>query len=337
MILAIISQLNWARDAKWGNAGGVAAAAWLRRDVSPAYAFYDMEESRSAYRSGNFRKAQEMLEGIARIPLSEEEKLNFLDLRIVTMAMQGFLHRRLGQPEQAEQVWRSALALCPPRVEIQPQSTELLLAAFILRSVLHTWTPESAQEAVAGILGNAQNASVRTSVLVRAIPAQTLTSVLAKFLDNPRGLEWSERFVFHATSGPDAVVTPVALVCEEFIRQTAYDEVTPADEQFVHTLVTELLPQYRLGEFSDAQVVQFLVVWKGAANRLAWSLFRQGLKPAQRAEVACLLGRRAFHVKRPDDARALWNEVLAENETAPAVRTLAEKSLKLLDPLVDQQ
>ena len=233
-----------------------------------------------------------------------------------------------------EKSWQEAMATftggAKPEFSFAGGSgTETHLLLFSLLTLTHTWNEECAKSCLQHLLFSVQGGNTKTEILSRAFPQEIMSSVLSRFLDQPRGLAWIESYNFRTGTGPDAVTTPVELVMEEFLRQQLMPEAPQGSAPLLSALTRELLAVYRNGEVSDAQVLQLGLAWKTGGG-LAWTILRGQLTPETRARFAFLLGMKARRQGNSADARSLWTEVSQNPKSPEYLQNAVRDSLKAL-------
>jgi hypothetical protein len=161
-----------------------------------------------------------------------------------------------------------------------------------------------------------------------------VASVMRNTWRNPRAHEYARRIVLDDLSLMDSEGIQFALFMAEAFREGALDgPPSKEQEELIWQASEGVYRAYTRSEFLDAQAYQGLSAWTGVTGLFGWSDLSASLarQPDLRGPLAYLYGQRYLRLKKPADARKLFQTALGDAKPDSSLLRLSREALDQMD------
>jgi hypothetical protein len=238
--------------------------------------------------------------------------------------VRGFLREQRGDAAGALEDWRQGLGLLKGNAGLVSED------GFILASLA-----DDLSEADAAFVVEQTTARLvlPAALFVRkggSFDLAFVAAVLRGAWRNDRGRAYARRIAFHDLPYMDLHGIQFALFIAEGFRQGALIGPASPDQEAVVWQASEgVYRAYTHGGFTDAQAFFGLTAWTGVAGFSGWASLSSSLgkRPDLRGPLAYLYGQRFLRLKKPADARKLFETALTDAPAGTPLSRLARAAL----------
>jgi hypothetical protein len=290
-----------------------------------------LEQARTLAKLDRWSEAEAMLDSYLRDFPRPIPNYNF---HSQAHLMKGFcLHHRgeiaAANVEWKAATWRAYLAVTPANRRQRADepyggSRYAAIDNWITCSLSDDLPDEEAKQLVATIGGLAGDDTVgRVVALVNIAP-----SVLRSAWKSPRGFELARRMAFLDLEPIDFFRTvPMVLVEEKFRQDLFGGRPTAEQDAIVLDAVARVSAEVYSGRLGKEHLLPFGFAWKGNLGTFGWGGVAAKLPPEARGPAAYVLGRKYILLKKPDEARQLFQTASSDAPAGSALRKLAQEEI----------
>jgi serine/threonine protein kinase len=246
--------------------------------------------------------------------------------------LKGFLLEQKRDMRGAEEVWKVGYEGCRKRGELGS------LNASVLGSLSNAITADDADVFLSRVLThNARAVSAGFGYLRQhLLPNSVVASHLRNMWRTSHGREYARAMAFGQLSlrmnTTSQVVLSVFEIGRHAIQNTDDPQPLTKDEDEVLWKTSEdLIFGYQGGSLNEMQGVQLYFALIGNNNSIGWQAVAPTLKPRYRGPLAYVFGRRCVHLKRLDEARAMFRTAIDDAAKDSAVQRLADAELQRIE------
>jgi predicted Ser/Thr protein kinase len=253
---------------------------------------------------------------------------------------EGIVLEHLGQPEQAQAVWRAGFV----RAKGAPQFTMHAAMPYAFMGSLTNQFDESDLLRCLSTATSAQLGAPLQAALQRKIfPHELISSIIRNTWQTPRGRAVvSNMFCigreirYRDSSEPPADVMAIGMeVVRRLVTGSADLSVQLSKEQeaVAEDMLQEMFAAYFDGRIGEQQLIQFGLAFKGVTNILGWKGLASRLPDEFRGAMAYVLGCHHMREGRYAAAKELLDAAEQDATAAPSVKVLAQQAKQELEKL----
>jgi hypothetical protein len=242
----------------------------------------------------------------------------------------GFLKERQGDREGAKAAWRAGTFPAWRKSAMKDAATgggHAVVNRMILAGLAEEMDAAEADAILAELWRSEADGFVgRLAGTLGPAPAAALRTMWG----TPRGRGYARRFAFRELPFDAVLRVPPQLLVSEVVRQGAFGDWSPRQEQLCWDVVTDAYDRFVTGKVGTTQMFQLGLTWKGTTGFLGWASVAPTLPPEFRGPVAYVIGHRLLRLKRPADAKTFFQTALKDAPPCSPLLRLAEDELERL-------
>jgi hypothetical protein len=246
--------------------------------------------------------------------------------------LKGCLLEQKGDMRGAEEAWKVGFGECRKRGELGT------LEASVLGSLSNAITANDADLFLSHVLqGNTRAVSAGLGYLRQhLLPNSVVASHLRNMWRTSHGREYARAMAFGQLSSRMETTSQVILSAFEIARHVIQNTDDPQplskdEDEVLWKTSQELIAGYQDGILKETQGLQLYFALIGNNNSLGWQAVAPTLKPRYRGPLAYVFGRRCVHLKRLDEARAMFRSAINDAAQGSAVQRLANAELRRIE------